>query len=96
MKKVPYASAVGRLMYAIVCTRPDIAHAVGVVSRFISGKSTGQLLNGSSGILRQSVCVLVMASLCFLGTQMQIWLVMLILETRVLDNFFSGSCVMAV
>lgn len=36
MKKVPYASAVGRLMYAKVCTRPDIAHAVGVVSRFIS------------------------------------------------------------
>jgi hypothetical protein len=36
MKKVPYASAVGSLMYAMVCTRPDIAHAVGVVSRFLS------------------------------------------------------------
>jgi len=23
---VPYASAVGSLMYAMVCTRPDIAH----------------------------------------------------------------------
>uniref|UniRef100_A0A3Q7GJI6 Reverse transcriptase Ty1/copia-type domain-containing protein n=1 Tax=Solanum lycopersicum TaxID=4081 RepID=A0A3Q7GJI6_SOLLC len=33
MKKVPYASAVGSLIYAMVCTRPDIAHAVGVVSR---------------------------------------------------------------
>ncbi|KAD5318290.1 hypothetical protein E3N88_18236 [Mikania micrantha] len=33
---VPYASAVGSLMYAMVCTRPDIAHAVGVVSRFLS------------------------------------------------------------
>jgi ATP-binding cassette subfamily B (MDR/TAP) protein 1 len=31
-KKVPYASAVGSLMYAMVCTRPDIAHTVGVVS----------------------------------------------------------------
>ncbi|KAH0743072.1 hypothetical protein KY290_031065 [Solanum tuberosum] len=29
MKKVPYASAVGSLMYAMVCTRPDIAHVVG-------------------------------------------------------------------
>lgn len=36
MKNVPYASVVGSLMYAMVCTRPDIAHAVGVVSRFLS------------------------------------------------------------
>jgi len=35
MAKVPYASAVGSLMYAMVCTRPDIAHAVGVVSRYM-------------------------------------------------------------
>jgi hypothetical protein len=31
MEYVPYASAVGSLMYAMVCTRPDISHAVGVV-----------------------------------------------------------------
>ncbi|WJZ80584.1 hypothetical protein VitviT2T_000491 [Vitis vinifera] len=36
MSKVPYASAIGNLMYAMVCTRPNIAHAVGVVSRFMS------------------------------------------------------------
>ena len=36
MPKVPYASTVGSLMYAMVCTRPDIAHAIGVVSRFLS------------------------------------------------------------
>jgi ATP-binding cassette subfamily B (MDR/TAP) protein 1 len=36
MSKIPYASAVGSLMYAMVCTRPDIAHAVGVVSRYMS------------------------------------------------------------
>ena len=36
MSRVPYASAVGSLMYAMVCTRPDIAHALGVLSRFIS------------------------------------------------------------
>ena len=35
MDKVPYSSVVGSLMYAMVCTRPDIAHAVGVVSRFL-------------------------------------------------------------
>jgi len=32
MDKIPYASAIGSLMYAMVCTRLDIAHAVGVVS----------------------------------------------------------------
>ena len=36
MMKVPYASAVGSLMYAMVCTRLDIGYAVGVVSRFMS------------------------------------------------------------
>ena len=36
MHHVPYASAVGSLMYAMVCTRPDIAHAVSTVSRFMS------------------------------------------------------------
>jgi ATP-binding cassette subfamily B (MDR/TAP) protein 1 len=36
MMKVPYASVVGSLMYAMVCTRPDIEYAVGVVSRFMS------------------------------------------------------------
>eukprot|EP00253_Pinus_taeda_P002974 PITA_02974 len=36
MSRVPYSSAVGSLMYAMVCTRPDIAHAVGVLSRFMS------------------------------------------------------------
>ncbi|RVW23780.1 Retrovirus-related Pol polyprotein from transposon TNT 1-94 [Vitis vinifera] len=31
MKNIPYASAVGSLMYAQVCTRPDIAFAVGML-----------------------------------------------------------------
>ena len=29
-----YSSIVRSLMYAMVCTRPDITHTVGVVSRF--------------------------------------------------------------
>ena len=32
MERVPYASVVGSLMYAIVCTRLDIVHAVNLVS----------------------------------------------------------------
>jgi len=36
MSRVPYASAVGRLMYAMIYTRPDIAQAMGVVNRFMT------------------------------------------------------------
>jgi hypothetical protein len=36
MSHVPYASAIGSLMYAMVCTRLDIAHAVGVLSKYMS------------------------------------------------------------
>ena len=35
ISKVPYGS-VGSLMYAMVCTRPDIVHAVKFVSWFLS------------------------------------------------------------
>ena len=36
MSRVPYAGAVGSLMYAMVSTTLDIAHAVGVLRRFMS------------------------------------------------------------
>jgi len=36
MSDVSYASAVSSLMYTMVCTRPDIAQAVRVVSRYMS------------------------------------------------------------
>ena len=35
MKSVPNLLVIGSLMYAMVATRPDIAHAIGVVSRFM-------------------------------------------------------------
>ena len=35
MAHVPYASVVSSLIYAMVCTRPDIAHALGVLSRYM-------------------------------------------------------------
>ncbi|KAE8667838.1 hypothetical protein F3Y22_tig00112368pilonHSYRG00011 [Hibiscus syriacus] len=31
MSRVPYASAVGNLMFAMICTRPDIAQTMGVI-----------------------------------------------------------------
>jgi hypothetical protein len=36
MSKVPYASSMGCLMYAMVCTRPDLAHAMSVVSKYMA------------------------------------------------------------
>ena len=44
MAKIPYSLVVGSLMYAMVCTQPDIAYAVGVVSRY---KSWQEALGGS-------------------------------------------------
>src|SRR5262249_12068973 len=39
MKKIPYAFAIGNLMYSIVCTILDIAHDVGVVIYYLSNLS---------------------------------------------------------
>ena len=36
MQKIPYASVVGSLMYAQVCTRPDVAYIVGGLGRYLS------------------------------------------------------------
>jgi hypothetical protein len=36
MSRVPYSSTVGSLMYAMVCTRPNIPHTVGVVRRYMN------------------------------------------------------------
>ena len=48
MAKVPYSSAVGSLMYAMICIRPDIAFAMGVVSRYMSnpGKKHWEAVKG--------------------------------------------------
>lgn len=36
MEDIPYSSAVGSLMYAMVGSRPDLAYAVGLVCRYMS------------------------------------------------------------
>lgn len=35
MSHVPYASAIGSLMYAMVYTKLNITHAVGVLNRYM-------------------------------------------------------------
>ena len=36
MESVPYANAIGSLMYAMISTRPDLSYAISVLSRFMS------------------------------------------------------------
>ena len=63
MKKVPYTSTVGSLMYAMVCTRLDIAHVVGVVSWFLSNPGKEHwvavkcILRYLRGTLRVCLCL---------------------------------------
>ena len=39
--QVPYQSIVGSLMYAMVCTRPDISQAVSTVIRYMQDPRKG-------------------------------------------------------
>nr|GEW88871.1 retrovirus-related Pol polyprotein from transposon TNT 1-94 [Tanacetum cinerariifolium] len=54
---------IGSVMYATVCTRPDIAHAVGVVSRFMSNpvrehwEAVKWLLCYLKGISQATICL---------------------------------------
>ena len=36
MSKIPYSNAIGSLMYSMICTRPDLAHAMNVYSMFMA------------------------------------------------------------
>ena len=36
MNRIPFSSAVGSFMYAMLCTRPDICYVVGIVSWYQS------------------------------------------------------------
>ena len=92
MSKVPYTSAIGSLMYAMVCTMSDIAHAVGVVSRFMSRprkqrwEAVKWILRYLKGSLDTCLCF-TGASLKLQGYVMLILMVILIVE-RVLLSLF--------
>ena len=68
MSKVPYSLALGGLMYAMVCTRPYIAHAVGVVSKYIKnpGKENWKAVKWILRYLRGTTT----KALCFGGSNM--------------------------
>ena len=39
MSGIPYSSVVGSLMYAMVCSRPDLTYAMSLVSRYTANPS---------------------------------------------------------
>ena len=41
MNKIPYASAIGSIMYAMLCTRPDGSYSLNVTSRYQSDPGMG-------------------------------------------------------
>ena len=36
MNKIPYSSVIGSLIYCMVCTRPNLAHVMSVINRFMA------------------------------------------------------------
>ena len=48
---VPYSAAVGSLLYLAVCTRPDISHSVGMLSRFV-GDPKSEHWQALKGVIR--------------------------------------------
>ena len=41
MSKIPYASAIGYIMYVMICTRPNVSYALSITSRFQSNPGEG-------------------------------------------------------
>lgn len=41
MSNIPYASAIGSIMYAMICTRPDVSYALSVTSRYQADPGEG-------------------------------------------------------
>ncbi|KAA0066193.1 gag/pol protein [Cucumis melo var. makuwa] len=61
MRRIPYASVVGNLMYAMLCTRPDICYAVRIVrytdSDFQTDKDSRKSILGSVFTLNEGAVV---------------------------------------
>ena len=91
MSIVPYASAVGSLMYAMMCTRPDICYVVGLISRFQSNPgqkhwmAVKRILRYLKGTSDYMLCYLGKKDLCLIVTLMLIGEVMLISANRLRD-----------
>ncbi|KAK8685867.1 hypothetical protein V6N13_124900 [Hibiscus sabdariffa] len=41
MSQIPYASAIGSIMYVMICTRPDLSYALSMTSRYQANPGEG-------------------------------------------------------
>ncbi|KAL0334044.1 UNVERIFIED_CONTAM: Retrovirus-related Pol polyprotein from transposon TNT 1-94 [Sesamum angustifolium] len=81
MKDIPYASAIRSLMYAQVCTKPDIAFAVGILGRYQSNpdldhwRATKKVMRYLQGMKDYMLMYRRTENLEVVGTQIQTLLV---------------------
>ena len=80
MSRVPYSSAMGSLMYAMVCSHPNLSYVVNAISRYMAnlGKNIEKQLSGFSDI-----CMALLMFFCILGELEMELLGMLILILQV-------------
>ncbi|KAK9003883.1 hypothetical protein V6N11_018779 [Hibiscus sabdariffa] len=55
MSQIPYASAIGSIMYAMICTRPDLSYALSMTSRYQANPGEGHWI-AVKNILK--ICIL--------------------------------------
>ncbi|KAK8700602.1 hypothetical protein V6N13_018993 [Hibiscus sabdariffa] len=53
MSQIPYASAIGSIMYAMICTRPDLSYALSMTSRYQENPGEGHWI-AVKNILKKS------------------------------------------
>nr|CBG76256.1 OO_Ba0005L10-OO_Ba0081K17.7 [Oryza officinalis] len=97
MSRVSYSSVVGSLMYAMICSRPDLFHALSIVSRYMAnpGKNIGKQFSEFSDtyvILLVLVCNLRDLEMDLLVMWIQILLEIWIEEDRLQVMFSLKLC----
>ena len=88
MKSVPYANAVGSIMYSMIGTRPDLAYPVGIICRFMGNPikehwlGVKWVLRYICGTLEKSFATRRVQNLCSEATVIQIMLLIWMEEDR--------------
>ena len=92
MSRVPYASAVESLMFAMICTRPNIAQAIRVVSRYMANPGR-EHWNTIKRILRY-IKGTSDAALCYGGSELlsEVILIHILLVTLRKENPLQAMC----
>ncbi|KAK6119368.1 hypothetical protein DH2020_046888 [Rehmannia glutinosa] len=86
MKNIPYASAVGSLMYAQVCTKPNIAFVVGVLRRYQSNPGINHWKSGVKQTLTATSTMEAEFVSYFEATSHGVWLKNFISGFRIIDS----------